>query len=287
MINHKSMVLAAALLMSSAAVWSAHHAEAVSGSAKLAAVLAAQSDEAKARYQFRHPQQTLDFFGLKEGMRVAEILPGGGWYTKILAPVVGETGAIIGINYADAMWPMFGMFDEATVAKRVAASAQFGGMVAGFAGAEQVEAQGYALGRLPESLDASLDMVVIIRGLHNLNRFESKAGTMSAAMKQISTVLKPGGIVGVVQHRAPESAEDSWADGSKGYLKQSAVIALFEKGGFTMMASSDINANPKDIPGAADIVWRLPPTLATAPANKEAMAAIGESDRMALKFQKN
>jgi predicted methyltransferase len=284
MIIPKNIVLAAALLMSCTCAWSAHHAE--SGSEKLAAVLAAQSDEAKARYQFRHPQHTLDFFGLNAGMRVAEILPGGGWYTKILAPVVGERGAIIGINYADDMWPMFGMFDEATVAKRVASSGQFAGMVAGFAGAGKVEAQGYAFGRIPVSVNGSLDMVIIIRGLHNLNRFESKAGTMSAAMQEISAVLKPGGTVGVVQHRAPESADDSWADGSKGYLKQSAVIALFEKAGFKLLATSDINANPKDIPGAADIVWRLPPTLATAPDNKEAMIAIGESDRMTLKFQK-
>jgi len=282
----KGIVLAAALLMSSTAVWSAHHGEAPSGSTNLAAVLAAQSDEAKARYQYRHPQQTLDFFGVKPGMRVAEVLPGGGWYTRILAPVVGDKGAIIGINYADDMWPMFGMFDEATVAKRVASSSQFAGMVAGFTGAQNVEAQGYAFGRLPESLNASLDMVIVIRGLHNLNRFESKAGTMTAAMQEINAVLKPGGIAGVVQHRAPESAEDSWADGSRGYLKQSAVIALFEQSGFKLLGSSDVNANPKDMPGAGDIVWRLPPTLGTAPDKKAAMIAIGESNRMTLKFQK-
>jgi len=286
MILPKGIALAAALLVSSTVAWSAHHGEAESGSTALTAVLAAQSDEAKGRYQYRHPQQTLDFFGLRPGMRVAEILPGGGWYTKILAPVVGEKGAIIGINYADDMWPMFGMFDEATVAERVASSSQFASMVAGYPGAEKVEAQGYAFGRVPESLNASLDMVLIIRGLHNLNRFEKKAGTMSTALKQINAVLKPGGIAAVVQHKAPESANDSWADGSKGYMKQSTVVALFEKAGFSLLGSSDVNTNPKDMPGAADYVWRLPPSLSTAAANKAAMTAIGESTRMTLKFKK-
>ena len=102
-------------------------------------------------------------------------------------------------------------------------------------------------------------------------------------------MLKDGGLVGVVQHRAPESASDEWANGSRGYLKQSAVIAMFEDAGFQLVARSEINANPKDQPGEEDIVWRLPPSLRTSQENpelREAMLAIGESDRMTLLFRK-
>lgn len=280
------MALAAALVFFSGMALSSHHKEDEPKLSALSAVLETQSDEAKARYKYRHPQETLDFFGLKPGMRIAEILPGGGWYTKILAPYVGKNGAIFGINYADDMWPMFGMYDAEAIARNVASSKEFGKMVAGFPGTNGVEAAGYAFGRIPEKLNGTLDMVVVIRSLHNLNRFEKKEGTMSTALKGIIALLKPGGIAAVVQHRAPENAEDSWADGSKGYLKQSAVIALFKNAGFTFEGSSDLNANPKDKPTAADYVWRLPPTLATAPDNKAAMTAIGESNRMTLKFKK-
>jgi len=92
-----------------------------------------------------------------------------------------------------------------------------------------------------------------------------------------------------VQHRAPETASDEWADGSRGYLKQSAVIAMFETAGFQLVSKSEINANPKDKPGADDMVWRLPPSLRSSkedPALREAMLAIGESDRMTLLFRK-
>jgi predicted methyltransferase len=108
-------------------------------------------------------------------------------------------------------------------------------------------------------------------------------------MAAIRGMLKADGLVGVVQHRAPESATDEWADGNNGYLKQSAVIDLFEKAGFELVASSEINANPRDKPGPEDDVWRLPPSLRTSKDNPElrdAMLAIGESDRMTLLFRK-
>ncbi|MGB1139665.1 MAG: methyltransferase, partial [Halioglobus sp.] len=106
----------------------------------------------------------------------------------------------------------------------------------------------------------------------------------------VHAMLADDGLVGVVQHRAPESATDEWADGSSGYLKQSAVIQMFNDAGFELVAESDINANPKDQPGADDIVWRLPPSLRGSKDNPEraaAMQAIGESDRMTLLFRKS
>ena len=112
---------------------------------------------------------------------------------------------------------------------------------------------------------------------------------MSRALQDTFDVLKPGGIVGIVQHAAPSDADDAWADGSKGYLKQTFVIEQMQAAGFEYVAASDINANPRDIPGADDVVWRLPPTLAGSKddeARAAAMRAIGESNRMTLKFVK-
>jgi predicted methyltransferase len=138
---------------------------------------------------------------------------------------------------------------------------------------------------MPANLDGTADRVLFIRALHNLNRFNDMDGAASEAYR----VLKPGGMVGVVQHRAPESAPAEWADGSKGYLKQSDVIAKFEAAGFKLKDTSDINANPKDVPGADDIVWRLPPSLngtEEGTPERAAMEAIGESNRMTLLFMK-
>ena len=103
------------------------------------------------------------------------------------------------------------------------------------------------------------------------------------------TLLKPGGIVGVVQHEAPAGRDDTWADGSRGYLNRAALVSNFEAAGFELVAESDINANPEDMPGEEDIVWRLPPSLSTSKENPELRAqyeAVGESNRMTLLFRK-
>jgi predicted methyltransferase len=282
MFRLKYLVVLFSLLLSACTGFSSDSAS----SSRLAEIIAARSDEAKARDSSRHPQQTLAFFGLKPGMKMVEVLPGGGWYTQILAPLAGSNGAIYGVNYADDMWLRFGIFSDEVIAERVASSAKFESMVHAIAGAEQVPAKGYAFDRIDPSLNGTIDTVLLIRALHNLNRFEQSAGTLSGALKQLHGLLKPGGLVGVVQHRAPEGADDDWASGRNGYLKQSYVVELFAQHGFTLQASSEINANPKDVPGPADYVWRLPPSLRAAPDNQAAMLAIGESDRMTLKFIK-
>lgn len=252
----------------------------------LSEVLDARSDDLKARDVARHPKETLELFGVKPGMTVLEVLPGGGWYTKILAPLVGSGGALYGVNYADDMWAMFGMFSDEAIAGRVASTAAFAGDVAGYPGAADVPARAFTFGSVPEELNGTVDVVVMVRALHNLNRFEATAGTRSQAMSDLYALVKPGGVVGVVQHRAPVDADDNWADGSRGYMKEASVIAIFEQAGFELAGSSEVNANPNDKPGAEDIVWRLPPSLSTSPDQKEAMSAIGESDRMTLKFVK-
>ena len=129
-------------------------------------------------------------------------------------------------------------------------------------------------------MNETADAWLFIRALHHTNRFDSKYLDMSAA--DAFRVLKSGGLAGVVQHRAPEDADDVWADGSKGYLKQSRVIQAFKKAGFVLENASEINANRKDQPTESDFVWRL------LPSNKDdaTAQAIGESDRMTLVFRK-
>jgi predicted methyltransferase len=147
----------------------------------------------------------------------------------------------------------------------------------------------FQFGALPERFEGALDAALFIRALHNMARFEEKGGFLTASLIETKTALKPGGIVGVVQHMAPEDEADDWADGSAGYLKKSVVIGQFEAAGFEFLGDSDINVNPLDQPTSEDIVWRLPPTLsgsADNPELAEQMSAIGESSRMTLLFKK-
>ena len=254
----------------------------------LVQVVESRSAEDRARDNDRHPVQTLTFFQVAPGMTVAEALPGGGWYTRILANYLGGEGTLYGLNYVDRMWPMFSFATEEWTKSRIAGNAKFPETVAGFT-ENGIKADGFTFNTVPPEASGSVDRVIMIRALHNLSRFEANAGTASQALAAVRGMLKDDGLVGVVQHRLPESQSDEGADGSRGYLKQSAVIAMFEQAGFELLASSEINANIKDKPGAQDAVWRLPPSLSGSkdtPEQKAAMQAIGESDRMTLLFRK-
>lgn len=256
-------------------------------SAALQKVLDAQSEETKARFQYRNPKETLAFFGVEPGMTVLEVLPGGGWYTQILVPYLAEGGQLIGVDYPVNMWPHFNWSSEEFIAKRKAWPTTWPAeMQEKYAGAK---VSAYNFDTLPKSLNESVDMVLFMRAMHNLARFESKGNYLSSALKETFRVLKPGGYVGVVQHQAPEDISDAWADGSKGYLKKSSVIAAFEAEGFTLVKHAAINENPKDVPTEEDMVWRLLPSLSTSKedeALKAKMTEIGESNRMTLLFQK-
>ncbi|MFT6051642.1 MAG: putative methyltransferase [Halioglobus sp.] len=250
--------------------------------------VASRSADDRARDSARHPAQTLRFFRVEPGMSVAEALPGGGWYTRVLAPYLGTKGTIAGVNYSNNIWPLFGFMDDTAIATRIAATEQFPQMVADITD-NGISARGFTFAAIPEDMRNSVDRVLVIRALHNLNRFESAAGTRSQALAAINAMLKEDGMVGVVQHRAPESASTPSTDGRRGYLKQSEVIAAFENAGFELLATSELNANPKDQPKPEDIVWRLPPSLSSTgdnPEGRAAMEAIGESDRMTLLFKK-
>jgi len=257
--------------------------------AKLAAILAAQPDEVQARYGARNPAETLAFFGIEPGMVVAEALPGGGWYSKILLPYLGEDGVLVGAHYPDDLWGRFGFGDEWT-ATRIEGSANWPTQAAewGIEGGAKIKS--VQLTKMPAEADGKLDAILFIRALHNLNRFTTdETKYMGDTLAEAYRVLKPGGIVGVVQHRAPDGNSDEWANGSAGYLKEAAVIASFEAAGFELVDSSALNANANDVPTEEEFVWRLPPTFAASEedsAEQAAFEAIGESYRMTLKFRK-
>ena len=262
---------------------------AMADSAQLAAILAEQPAEVQARYQWRNPAETLEFFGIEPGMTVVEALPGGGWYSKILLPYLGSDGALIGADYSMDMYPLFGFFSDEMLESKKTWIADWTADAKGWRDDDSASIDAFVLGSLPDSMKGTADAVLFIRALHNLNRFESQGGFRTAALQNAFDVLKPGGVVGVVQHQVAEDKSDDWASGAYGYLKKSAVIAFMEEAGFELVAESTINENPKDQPGEKDIVWRLPPTLSIEDDSEEsvnAMRAIGESNRMTLLFRK-
>lgn len=256
---------------------------------RLAHVLAEQPENVKARYASRHPQETLEFFGIEPGMTVVEALPGGGWYSKILLPYLGTEGKLIGVDYSLDMYPLFGFFSDEILESKKTWAADWTAEAETWRGDRGAAVSAFVFGALPDDMKGTADAVLFIRALHNLNRFESQGGFRTTALKDAFDVLKPGGIVGVVQHQAAEDKRDDWADGSHGYLKKSTVISFMQDAGFKLVAVSPVNENPKDQPGESDVVWRLPPTLSIEDDNEEtadAMRAIGESNRMTLLFRK-
>ena len=259
------------------------------GEANIDKVLQAQSDEAKARYEYRNPKQTLEFFGIKPGMTVVEALPGGGWYSKILLPILGEKGTLIGADYAQTMWSNFGFMTPERIEAKKTWVSTWTEQANGWRNEGDASISAFKYKEMPDSMNATADAVLFIRALHNLNRFEEKGSYLSSALAETHAVLKEDGVVGVVQHQALEDRPDAWADGSNGYLKKSHVIKAFENNGFKLVAESEVNQNEKDQANEGDFVWRLPPTYfgTSEDEDKKAKAtAIGESNRMTLLFKK-
>lgn len=256
---------------------------------RLAAVLAAQPDEVQARYAYRHPQETLEFFEIAPGSVVVEALPGRGWYSKILVAYLGAEGKLVGVDYAQDMFPLFGFFSDAFIEKKKTWAEDFvaGSTEWGIDDGAAVDA--FVFGSLPEEMHGTADTVLFIRALHNLARFDNQGGYLATALQNTFDVLKPGGIVGVVQHAARDDMPDDWAGGANGYLKDDFVIERMTAAGFEFLGASEINQNDKDRPTTEDKVWRLPPSLQGSkdnPERKAEMEAIGESNRMTLKFRK-
>ena len=264
-------------------------AEAATAAPSLADILDAQSEEVKARYQHRNPQETIEFVGIEPGMTVVEGLPGGGWYTQILLPYVGAEGRLIGADYSLEMYPNFSFVTDEFMENQKNWTTNFVAGAGEYTDGYELSVGAFHFGSMPEEFVGTADAVFFPRVLHNLARFEPDGGYLTAALGDAYAVLKPGGVFGVVQHEAREDMSDEFANGSNGYLKKAFVIAAAEAAGFEFVAESDINQNPADQPTEEDFVWRLSPTLGTSRDNPELRAeieAIGESNRMTLKFRK-
>lgn len=264
---------------------------AAADSDKLAALLAAQPDDVKARYVYRHPQETIEFFGIEPGMTVVEGLPGRGWYTKVLLPYLGGDGHLVGANYPLDLWPNFPFATDEFMAEMSQWLETWPADAEEWRGTDGAGVSAFWFGSMPDELAGTADVVFFVRMLHNVWRFQSegKGDYLDMALKDAYDALKPGGVLGIVQHQAPDDRSDEWANGSHGYMKQQFVIDRVIAAGFEFVAESDINANDKDQPSDDDIVWRLPPTYATSredEALKAKYTAIGESNRMTLKFRK-
>lgn len=254
----------------------------------LGKILAAQSDETKARYGARRPAETLSFCEVKPGDTVIEALPGGGWYSRILYPYLGKSGQLIGAQYPESLFKRFG-WDAKRLQTVLDRDKGWADAIQTNPVAEGSTIETYHMTEMPDRFDGKADKVLFIRALHNLKRFDEAAGYLKNSLAEVYRSLKPGGVACVVQHQAPETASAKWADGSAGYVKKSDVVAAFEAAGFKLAASSDINLNPKDQPTEKDVVWRLPPNFRGVEKDSAAWQAvndIGESTRMTLKFVK-
>jgi predicted methyltransferase len=243
-----------------------------------------RSEANQARNVYRHPVGTLTFLGLQDGMTVMEIWPGGGWYTEVLAPVIRHHGQFIVAGY-DTDVP-----DQPAYRYRLQAD-----LLDKFSARPEVYDQVAAVPFSPPasaSLGAadSIDLVLTFRNTHGW----ISDGVAEAVFAEFARVLKPGGILGVVQHRAAGNV-DPTKSAETGYVPESAVVELARKAGLYLEARSEVNANPRDSRDYEGGVWSLPPSLDSCQdlepeseiaACNERYRAIGESDRMTLRFRK-
>ncbi len=235
--------------------------------------MAHRSEANRARDRYRHPEETLAFFGVRPDMTVLELAPGGGWYTEILAPYLRGRGRLVeAIPAADSESEYQRNSGNAFRAQLEERAALYGPV-------ETVlldPTRGVQLGE-----SGSIDAVLTFRNLHNWYT----AGRLEEVLREVFRVLKPGGVFGVVEHRAGEGASAE-AGRESGYLPEAWVIEQIQGAGFTLEARSEINANPADTHEHPNGVWSLPPALRGGDVDRDAFLAIGESDRMTLRFRK-
>jgi predicted methyltransferase len=283
---HRVLVLAAAM----AAVFPAASAFAGDQPAKADTALAAavagewRSPQDRARDQYRHPVEALTFWGLKPGMTVLEVQPGGGWWTEILAPYIKTTGGRYYSTAADLANPEL---PEASRKARADFEARFAAKPDIY-GAINFVNWGARSAALPKE---TFDFILTARSIHG---WMGTPGMVEKTFREFNVALKPGGILAVEQHRANPGPQDPKA--ASGYVTEAYVIEQAEKAGFKLAAKSEINANPRDTKDHPYGVWTLPPALRSAPENSDKpddpnfdhskYLAIGESDRMTLRFVK-
>lgn len=232
-----------------------------------------RSDKNSARDEFRRPYETLSFFEVKPTNKVVEIWPGGGWYTEILAPFLRDNGQLVAAHFPEQDKEGYFKRSRDAYLKKLAANPDI---------YDRVEVTAV---HPPEhdkmTAPGTADNVLTFRNVHNW----TKMGIDQMMFDAFYDALKPGGILGVVEHRAPEDASLEYMKES-GYVTEAYVIDLAKQSGFTLIESSDINNNAADTKDYEKGVWTLPPTLAMKDKDRERFVAIGESDRMTLKFVK-
>jgi predicted methyltransferase len=227
----------------------------------------------RARDLYRHPLDTLLFFGIKPEMTVVEAWPGpDGWYTEILAPLLSDAGKLYVAQMPASAGNEFVTASLASFSARLAGRPDLYGKVSvttlGADGADIAPPEG-------------CDLVVTFRNMHNWMNL----GYAPQAFSAMHRALKPGGILGVVEHRAdPSRPQDPRA--TNGYVNEDYAIQLIEAAGFELVARSEINANPKDTKDYDQGVWALPPSLRQGNRERAKLEEIGESDRFTLKFRK-
>jgi predicted methyltransferase len=223
-----------------------------------------RADGERARDGYRHPVETLELFGLREDMTVVELVPGGGWYTAVLAPVLRERGKLVIAGVEDNMQELL---------PRIKASPVF----------DKVQTIVLTRDRPVLGPPGSADMVVTFRNFHNW----VGAGATEAILAAAFAVLKHGGVFGLTDHRANRGTSASpQVVGATGYVPEDAVVQIVESAGFQLAAKSEVNANPRDTKDYPKGVWTLPPVYALGANDHAKYEAIGESDRMTLKFVK-
>mgnify|MGYP001812792049 CR=1 FL=1 len=239
-------------------------------------------DGDRGRDQYRRPAETLAFFGVEANMTVAEYGPGGGWYTRVLAPYLMPAGQYIAFN-ADSDARTYR--NRAQEARAKGWTESFSSSLAEGMGVEADSVMAFETDEMPEDAAGTVDRVLIFRSMHGLNIGNNADEVLGAARM----MLKDDGMVGVVQHRATEGASyDDYGARQRGYMRKADVVAIFAANGFELAAESEINANPADPANWERGVWTLPPVLATGEDDprRDEYLAIGESDRMTLLFRK-
>ncbi len=234
-----------------------------------------RSAENRARDVWRHPKETLKFFGIRQDMTVMEIWPGGrGWFAEVLAPALREHGQYIAASWDPKSTSSYVQENSKKFAAKLAERPELYDRT-------KVTALQYP-NELKPVPDDSVDMVLTFRNIHSWMRDDSGARAMFTAFYK---ALKPGGILGVVEHRAKDDQpQDPKAE--SGYVRTDYAIALAEKAGFELIGQSEVNANLKDTKDHPDGVWSLPPTFEGGDVDRGKFAAIGESDRFTLRFRK-
>lgn len=243
-----------------------------------------RSAENRARNRYRHPVGTLTFLGLEDGMKVLEIWPGSGWYTEVLAPVLRHHGqyVVASFDMDVAGQPDYRYRLHEALMEKLRATPEI---------YDQVVVTPWSP---PESASLgeadSYDMILTFRNTHGW----ISDGIAASAFAEFARVLKPGGILGVVQHRAAPGSDPA-VSAENGYVSEQAVVDLARDAGLYLEARSEVNANPADDHDHPEGVWSLPPNLAVCAALRDAAEksaceaeyrAIGESDRMTLRFRK-